>query len=128
LDVAVALKGIRTAIDLFNTTAFRKFDAKLFDRPTPGCEHHLFNSDAYWECHMRLFTLTIYHQSGTCKMGPASDKTSVVDHRLRVHGAAGIRVVDASIMPEIVAGHPNGPIMMIAEKAADMIKADWNCC
>lgn len=125
-DIKVSVKGIKKTIEMLNTDAMRRINARLHDVPIPACAYLGFGTDAYWECHTRHFTFTIYHYSGTCKMGPANDPTAVVDPRLRVYGIQNLRVVDASIIPEIMAGHPNGPVYMIAEKAADMIKQDWS--
>ena len=65
--------------------------------------------------------LTAYHLSCTCKMGPKSDQTSVVDDQLRVHGIEGLRVVDASIMPSVVSANTSASVFMIGEMATDMI-------
>jgi choline dehydrogenase len=67
---------------------------------------------------------TIFHPVGTCRMGTADDPGAVVDTRLRVLGVAGLRVVDASVMPTITSGNTNSPTLMIAERASDMIRAD----
>lgn len=66
---------------------------------------------------------TIFHPVGTCKMGPASDTEAVVDSQLRLHGVAGLRVADASVMPTITSGNTNSPTLMIAERAAHWIRA-----
>jgi choline dehydrogenase-like flavoprotein len=78
-------------------------------------------SDEQIEQFIRGHADTIYHPVGTCRMGPGAD--DVVDAQLRVHGVRGLRVVDASVMPRIVSGNTNAPVIMIAEKAADMIRA-----
>ena len=82
-------------------------------------------TDAQIEAYVRQHADTIYHPVGTCRMGPASqaaDGGSVVDAELRVHGLQGLRVVDASVMPQIVGGNTNAPTIMIAEKASDLIR------
>jgi choline dehydrogenase-like flavoprotein len=87
-------------------------------------------TDAQIEAVIRNYGDTIYHPVGTCRMGPLegphAHAFNVVDSELRVHGMTGLRVVDASIMPRIVAGNTNAPVIMVAEKAADMIKAVQN--
>lgn len=123
-DVDISVRGLLKAISLMDQPGFKKINAKLWDRKVPTCKKYPYKSRAYWECYVKHFTFTIYHYSGTAKMGPSSDRSAVVDHRLRVHGIKNLRVADASIMPEIMSGHPNGPVFMIAEKAADMIKED----
>ncbi|WJF90449.1 choline dehydrogenase [Paraburkholderia bonniea] len=72
----------------------------------------------------REYGQTIFHPSGTAKMGVANDPLAVVDERLRVYGTRGLRVIDCSIMPTLVSGNTNVPVVMIAEKASDMILAD----
>jgi choline dehydrogenase-like flavoprotein len=79
-------------------------------------------TDAEIEQAIRNLADTIYHPVGSCRMGPGP--LDVVDAQLRVHGLQGLRVVDASIMPSIVSGNTNAPVIMIAEKAADLIKQD----
>lgn len=124
-DVLILIEGIRIALAISNTSAFQRFNSRPHRIPFPGCAKYQFDTDDYWECSLRHFTFTIYHPTGTCKMGPAWDPDAVVDPRLRVYGVAGLRVIDASIMPEIVSGNTNAPVIMIGEKGADMIKEDW---
>ncbi|XP_023943772.2 glucose dehydrogenase [FAD, quinone] [Bicyclus anynana] len=125
-DLQKIVEGIKIAIEISRQPSMKKLGAKLYDVPIADClKYGPFGSDAYFACQAQMFTFTIYHQSGTCKMGLESDPSTVVNHRLKVHGISKLRVIDASIMPEITSSHTNAPTYMIAEKGADMIKEDW---
>jgi len=80
-------------------------------------------SDADLDAYIRDSSITVHHPLGTCKMGLASDPLAVVDPELRVFGTEGLRVVDGSVMPDLIGAHINAPIIMIAEKTADLIAA-----
>ncbi|KAI5724823.1 hypothetical protein M8J77_007589 [Diaphorina citri] len=125
IDVLRIVEGIKFAIRMSETEPFQSIGSKLVDRPIPGCKHLPFGSDEYWVCCVKHLTMQTHHQCGTCKMGPATDPTAVVDPRLRVYGIQGLRVIDASIMPVLPGGHTVAPTYMIGEKGADMIKEDW---
>ncbi|XP_042214795.1 glucose dehydrogenase [FAD, quinone]-like isoform X1 [Homarus americanus] len=126
-DINTFVRGIKFVLAIGNTTAMRhEFGSRFHDQVLPGCEKELYGSDDYWACYTRHMAQTTFHPSSTCKMAPSSDPYGVVDHRLRVRGASGLRVVDASIMPVIVSGNLNAPSIMIGERAADLIKEDWN--
>ncbi|XP_014208597.1 glucose dehydrogenase [FAD, quinone]-like [Copidosoma floridanum] len=122
-DVRVMIKGIKEAIKLSKTKEFEKYDSQMYHMPI--CKDKTYDSDDYWECALRIFSATCHHQSGTCKMGDGGDDTAVVNSRLKVIGVEGLRVADASIMPNIVSGHTNIPTIAIAEKLSDMVKEDW---
>jgi choline dehydrogenase/4-pyridoxate dehydrogenase len=78
-------------------------------------------TDAALEDYVRRTAVTAHHPCGTCKLGPADDAMAVVDGELRVHGVDNLRVVDASVFPDLVGGNINAPTIMIAERAADLI-------
>lgn len=107
------------------TRVFRALNATLNPNTPPDCEKFPRFSDQFWGCLARHYTQTIYHPAGTSKMGPQSDPYAVVDAKLQVYGVEKLRVVDCSIMPTIVTGNTNIPVVMIAEKASDMIKAKY---
>lgn len=119
------IEGSKFGHHITGTRIMRAINATLNPVVIPGCAGLHYLSDDFFRCIARHYSQTIYHPVGTCKMGPRSDPMAVVDPRLRVHGVRGLRVVDASVMPFIVTGNTNAPTIMIAEKAADMVKEEY---
>ena len=121
-DLQTLIRGIRITEQLFETKIFKNIGADIEKRKVAACSSYQFRSDAYWECYIRHTAGTGYHPTSTCKMGSIHDQATVVDPQLRVKGVQGLRVVDASVMPNSISGNTNAPTVMIAEKAADMIR------
>ena len=90
-----------------------------------GCEHTHIYSASYWRCLAAQLTHELAHDVATCPMGPPDDPRAVTDPELRVYGVPNLRVVDLSVMPEVISGNTATPAMMIGEKAAEMIKRDY---
>jgi len=116
-DRRVLLSGQKMIRRMITETSLGSY---VEDELMPGAT---VQSDDEFMAYARRQGLAGYHFCGTCKMGPSSDRMAVVDANLRVHGIDNLRIVDASIMPDITSGNTNAPTMMIAEKAADLIKA-----
>lgn len=116
---------ILQTIKIGESTPFKKYNSTFWRKRHPGCENYDFDSNDYWKCCLHNYASSLHHHSGTCKMGPITDRDSVVSHELKVHGVIGLRVVDASIFPIIPASHTNSVVYMVAEKAADMVKSEW---
>ena len=112
-DIKELVEGVKKMRELVSQPAFDKFRGPEI---SPGAE---VQSDSDIEQAIRLNTITDYHQCGTCAMGIGSN--SVVDPEMRVKGISSLRVVDASVLPNVVSGNINAPVMMIAARAADWI-------
>ena len=115
-DQLCAIRAVRFAREMTRTRALSPFILREHvPQGDPQSDEELL------DCARRI-SQTIYHPTSTCRMG--QDEMAVVDDRLRVHGIDGLRVADASIMPDIVSGNTNAPTIMIGEKASDMILQD----
>jgi choline dehydrogenase len=117
-DRATIVRGVKLARRLAATGALAPY---VIGEYRPGIDA---TTDEAILSFVRDKGATIFHPVGTCRMGPVADPLAVVDAGLRVHGLDGLRVVDCSVMPTLVSGNTNAPVIMIAEKAADLILAD----
>lgn len=115
-DLEVLIKGIKDGRRILTAPAFDYYRGEAV-WPADNVQ-----TDDALRDFVREFSSTVFHPAGTCKMG--NDDMAVVDDRLRVRGLKGLRVIDASIMPTVTTGNTNAPTMAIAEKGADMVKAD----
>ena len=118
LDRRTAVAGLRAARAIAQSPAMRPYVRR---EVKPGPDAH--DDDALLEF-CRNNGATIFHPSGTCAMGRDPAAGAVVDARLRVHGLAGVRVVDCSVMPTLISGNTNAAAVMMAEKASDMVRED----
>ena len=124
-DVKTMISALKFTLNMSSTDVFKENNLD-FGVDDSFCGNHSPGSVDYLQCMIKHWSCHYWHFVGTCKMGPKSDPSSVVDSRLNVHGANGLRVVDASIMPLIVSGNTNAATIMIAERAATFIMEDWN--
>ncbi|VVC97936.1 unnamed protein product [Leptidea sinapis] len=126
-DAKKLLEGIQEIVKLFDTEVFKSAEFEFDPRHILNneCSNHQRVSEEFWSCIIRHFSAPLQNYAGTCKMGPAHDHESVVDSNLRVYGTVNLRVVDASIMPKVTRGSTAAPVIMIAEKASDLIKTIW---
>lgn len=115
-DLTVIRKGLAMAREVLAQAPLQRFGSI---ESAPGSEKV---SEKELNAYIRATATTVYHPLGTCKMGGLRDDSAVVDPELKVKGLEGLRVVDASVMPDLVGGNINAPVIMIAEKAADMIR------
>ncbi|MET0277324.1 MAG: GMC family oxidoreductase N-terminal domain-containing protein [Pseudorhodoplanes sp.] len=112
---------LKAAVSMFDEIARQPALKPFIKRQLmPGAD---IKTDAQLETFLRNTVVTTHHPCGTCKMGPASDDMAVVDPQLRVRGVENLRVIDASVFPDIVGANINAAVIMIAERAADLIKA-----
>ncbi|ODM87397.1 Glucose dehydrogenase [FAD, quinone] [Orchesella cincta] len=125
-DLQDMIEGYETIVNLYeNTNALGyKLGARL--AKIPNCAGYELRTRGYYECAIKTAIRTVFHPVGTCSMGKIGDPKAVVDSKLRVIGTKGLRVIDASVMPEVTNANTNAPTIMIGELGADLIKENFH--
>ncbi|XP_014467197.1 PREDICTED: glucose dehydrogenase [FAD, quinone]-like isoform X2 [Dinoponera quadriceps] len=130
-DRNIIYQGLQKIIKLTNAKTLQKYELKLIEDSAQQCKKFgkpidggILN-EKYWDCQIRYKTRPENHQAGTCRMGSYDNSMAVVDPNLKVYDVEGLRVADASIMPQVISGNPVATIHMIGERAAEFIKKDY---
>jgi choline dehydrogenase len=126
IDTDNLVEGVKIMVKFANTPALRAINAVPSDEKVPQCQNIEKWTSEHIECLVKWAAIGNQHYVGTCKMGADSDPMAVLTPELKVRGVQGLRVVDASVMPQVVRSSTNFVTIMIAEKAADLIKAEYS--
>ncbi|XP_011547852.3 ecdysone oxidase [Plutella xylostella] len=115
-DLELTLKGIKEVLKVRETTYFRNANSSVVELDLPACKDYTFLSDEYWKCYALAMSASGFHPARTCAMG------KVVDTNFKVYGVNSLRVIDASVFYDMPSGNLNAVVIMMAERAADLIK------
>lgn len=124
-DVKTIARAVEDMFRIANTHAMKQYKSTTIKVCHPACDCSDWGSEKFWKCMIKNLANSVFHYSGTAKMGPIHDKTSVVDNHLRVHGINKLRVADCSVIPITTSGHTNAVAYMIGEKTSDLIKQTY---
>lgn len=123
-DIDATVDGIKKLTEIVHTRFFKSINGRLGRISWPECDGFELDSDKYWSCIAINMVVSVYHPVGTARMG-TDRKTSVVNSKLKVNDVKNLRVIDASVMMSHISGNINGPVIMIGERGANLIKRDY---